>query len=481
MWLETNLQTINPDSWGIDRIYYDAYHYETEYATRDKLASMNALETDGRAMFEIDNNWHSFNIADSYSNKKAWLGLVISIFGLIGMLVAPVLFFGSTLLMILITGFFLVLIIGLWLFVGKYRYTLVLNGKTESEEMLQSPRKIFSSGKFDVVWNLREYAAKLKIKDKITDPFNPQLNWGRFDDKIEPDPVIDVSFQITRSKLFNLLVFSFWAGLFAIVLFTEGYIGGAINKFALIGFGFVLVGTFTALLVVDYEPLQILLLTGITAILAFIDEIIFTGQGLWTFGAGITGYPNPATINISSLSIPDPNGVLLAVTSWPIFILFIFVMGHFLQAILNTREVMEIRFSRLIWGLPLAAFYILIFSILIFLYPDFSSVIFSSNLALGLLVALVFLGTLYIIITPFKDIVGVTLMAIVFGLLMEFIGSLSGWWEYINGPPSLAPNTMEYFLGQFPLFIGLLWVYRVAVVLLILKLIKRDKPVYKDL
>lgn len=453
---ENELENNNPKDWQINKILYDGYHYDIDSVKRETLERDHNLETSNRAMLEIDNNWHAFYVGTSTSNMLAWLGITIAIISVIGMLVATFYYWGSNSLLLLLTLLFIALIIGLYLSAAKFKSTLVLAGSTPTKEELENAKDILSHGKLDVLWNLRESSARLKIIDKILDPFNESLNWNTFNDPRSPKEFAGQEIQLTLAKTINLIVILFWSIVTVIVFSYQGYRDLNNSTIGLIGLTFVIIVCILATIYGEYEPQQVILFTILSAILAIVDESIFTqnSAGLWTYTA---------------------NNIALAITGWPLILFFCYSIAHGIQDIF--RDNLE-KFHEKKYQLFLTLIVALIFGILLIAQPqpNYLGLIRENTTMLVLVIIITILGLTYILITPVKNTLPILVITAIAAGIMEIIGNLSGFWTYLTfGNPKFSIN---YLINQFPLFLFIFWVFRICVILIILKIIKEDIPIF---
>jgi uncharacterized protein (DUF362 family) len=441
----------NPLHWEIERIYFDAYHYEVEKQDREDLIREKYLKPTSsfeRVVLDIDNNWHAFSLSSTTSNLFAWLGVFIGILSFFGLILSPFYFWGTDSLLLILSVLFIILTVSLWLFVARYRSTLIKIGKTDSKESLSTPKKQFSPGKLNILWNLREDHAQLKIRKKILTPFDKSMKWDVFYDIKELHAYKSSELELTRSNIFNLAIMFLWS-LGAVAAFIYGnYINIITSNIVLFGFGVVITISLIAVLVIDFEPAFILLITVSSAILAVVDESVAISANLWSYA---------------------DNTVLFPLFGWPLIIFFIYSIAEFIQLVLQSPLK---KFKGRVWNFLLIILLIMGFALLLYLQPDYISILRNNPLILGFIVITSFLGLVYLFAEHFRESVTLTIIASIGAGLMELIGNLSGMWTYVNFSAPVG-FSLNYFLTEFPLFVILYWVFRVAVVLLVVNIIMK--------
>jgi hypothetical protein len=443
----------DPLHWEIDRIYFDAYHYEVERQDRDDLVKQKFLRPtthSERVILEIDNNWHAFSLSSTTSNLPAWLGVLVGILSFIGLIISPFYFWGTDYLLLILSVFFIILTVSLWLFVARYRSGLVKIGKTETKESLSQSKTQFSPGKLNILWNLREEHAQLKIRKKIITPFDKSMDWEVFYDIKEFESFKSSELELTRSNIFNLVIMILWSlGVVAAFIYGD-YINIIQNhsNMVLFGFGVVIVISLIAVLVIDFEPSFIVLITLVSAILAFIDESIATSVNLWNYAGGT---------------------VLFPLFGWPLIIFFIYSIAEFIQLVLQSP--LE-KFRGRFWNFLLIVILIIIFGLMLYLQPDYVSILRNNTLALVFISLISVLGLTYLFAEHFRESVTLAVITALGAGALELIGNLSGMWTYSIFP---VPGgfSLNYFLTEFPLFVIIYWVFRVAVVLLIVNIMMK--------
>jgi hypothetical protein len=219
----------------------------------------------------------------------------------------------------------------------------------------------------------------------------------------------------------------------------------------LVGLAVIMLVCLLAVFIGNYQPLQLLLFTLSSAFVAAVDETIMTLAGLW-FYAG--------------------NTVMFAVFGWPLLFFFIYSLAH--VAILLYHTSLE-KFHRFTWKIILAGILIGSFIILLFGQQNYLKKVTETPNVVILLSLLGIFGIIYILITQFKFVAPIVVLTALFASIMELLGNLSGMWTYAaNTVP--VKFSLTYLLSEFPLFVCILWVFRILAVLCLLKIISKDIP-----
>ncbi|OLS22227.1 MAG: hypothetical protein HeimC3_32310 [Candidatus Heimdallarchaeota archaeon LC_3] len=160
-----------PENWRIEKVYYDRSHYTVGSWTPQPE------EYKLRPRFEIRNTWHSINEAKRKNSiilpVKCLLTLLLLELIILSLVFGLSTFYlwGQTFLIIFQTAIFVILIISIYLFNGELVHQL-----TEYEIIKDKSGKYqLSSEKIEILWNLTNVESRLKIVDKITQPFAD--NW----------------------------------------------------------------------------------------------------------------------------------------------------------------------------------------------------------------------------------------------------------------------------------------------------------------
>ncbi|MHA2363667.1 MAG: DUF362 domain-containing protein [Candidatus Hodarchaeales archaeon] len=443
----------NPVNWELESVCFDAYHYEMGKYSKGELIEKKALK-DEHVLLDIDNNWHSFHLGYSSliseTNTLAFIGLLISTISLISLLVFPLYFWGENILILVISVLFLTLMVGLLLVIAQYRYPLVKIGVTEAKESLKEPEKVLTPGKLYVLWNLQQDVARLKIHSLLVEPFSKKLDWKRWDDPEEKEIFTESPEIQIRNKLPNVLIMLFWVVGFISAFILEGYFDFSSNLF-IIGLAIIIVGVLLATFILDYSKEQLLVITISTALFAIIEEILFQEAGLGTL-SGDTHF--------------------IIIFGMPVIIFFL--ISLFFVAIQLTYRDLE-RNDRIIFRLLLLGINLFgLFSFL--LIPEFADLLtgdFIGNIAVVLILLFALVGSVYFLISSIKNSLPLSIVIFVGTSLVEIIGNLSGIWTYATNSETISLS-LNYFASEFPLFIGFLWIFRIAVIFLLLRVLKLD-------
>jgi hypothetical protein len=166
-----SVQDSEPFNWKIDEIRYDRLHYF--------IGKIKIEAEESELQFEIRNRWHSFNISiiTTLFSKKIKILLIfveIIIFGLItGLLWGEVaLIFVQTVIGIII----ITTVVSLY---NSFEFNFTEDFKENSDQTDNS--NILTPSKIDTLWNLEDKKSRLKITDKLFNPFNCEWEKGKWD------------------------------------------------------------------------------------------------------------------------------------------------------------------------------------------------------------------------------------------------------------------------------------------------------------
>lgn len=441
------LERTKPTSWQISRVCFDAYHYDVKCYTRGELIELKALRN-GRVQIDIDNNWHSFHLSSSSpqamaTNVFSYVGIIIALVSIIGLILAPFVLWGTSYLIILDTILFLTMMGGLYLTVALFRSSLVEVGVSVFRSTLESPKYYLTPTKLHILWNLRAEEARLKIHEKYLDPFNPNISWKRWDDTI-PETFTDSPIIDTHDKLPNILVLLFWLGGFVFTFILGNFFSQSSHLLLLmIVTGGVLVVISGSILNLSKE--ELISLTQLSAIIGLLSAIVFQTSGFsWMLN----------------------NATLLVYFAFPLLSFLSYASAVGLRVLF--------RYELEHWDKPSSRVVLLSINLIgalaTLMSPDLVELLFkpSGSIALVLIISVLAVGCLYIGIVPLRQSLPIYLSGWVLTLASVVISHLSSVWTFASS--SVGPALeLNYVLGQLPLF----WVFYLTSAICVVQIIIR--------
>ncbi|MHA1984802.1 MAG: hypothetical protein ACW967_10630 [Candidatus Hodarchaeales archaeon] len=166
-----SVQDSEPFNWEISDIRYDRLHYF--------IGKVKVETEENEIQFEIRNRWHSFNISilTSLLSKKIKFFLIfleIILFGIITGLL-----WGEISLIFLQTVIGIIIITTVVSLYNSYEFNFTEDFKEKSASNQIS--NILTPNKIDILWNLKDKKSRLKITDKLFNPFDCEWEKGKWD------------------------------------------------------------------------------------------------------------------------------------------------------------------------------------------------------------------------------------------------------------------------------------------------------------
>lgn len=178
------------DSWIIEKVRFDRFHYIVRTVPREILISKNYLERSEygeRVKLVIDNNWHSMRLMKRDYREISRFSMFLFYFFLADFILASLtqILAGFTFSLIgLIIGDAALVIepIIFWI-TGLLYYAIHPYELVDKSFDPYHPKNQLTDRKLYVLWNLKRESARLVFRLKMQDPFNPEeIFWGSFRD-----------------------------------------------------------------------------------------------------------------------------------------------------------------------------------------------------------------------------------------------------------------------------------------------------------
>jgi len=452
--------------WELDKVRYDKFHHEVSTRNQKELKKRGALKANKRVKLAIPNSWHSMEttrgLGKLWSNL-GFLGFFLSYIGL------AIIWYYYPQAVEKLDLFALIIAISLIFAYAFFALAQTNLQKIKGSDFFKEEKHILSDQKLRILWNLSGTDPALKIKQKIQDPFNQDTSgffWDTFFD-IKDERTIITELKEIQERTRDII--AFFVGIFAVCMaLISFYVGGFweysrpiletsdygwIIAFLAI-FGITLLGFLIYSTKLNPKPFIVLMI--ISAIVAAIDEAIFTFVGFWTYLDG------------------EPISLLFAVFGWPVFFILIIGFSNWILKYIRLPVYEGGIGSRILNSIPILLL-IAIFGVLFVLEGvlDEFLTLDPTDIALVSGVALVSISILFSLIFgflhTFKQNLVVVMFAMILGGTMEILGALCGFWTYLT----FSPLIPELGFVIVPNFLIVFWAFRVCSILFVGRILKQ--------
>jgi MFS family permease len=448
--------------WKVTKVRYDKFHHDV--ATCEKKELKRYLIKNKRVKLAVPNTWHSMTTTRG-------LGRIISFFGLLGFILCYIALAGLFYLYPeAVEGMDLIAIIVALSLLCAYAFFALNQTKLQkqfSSHDLRDQGLILNPEKLAILWNLVGEAPSLKIGQKFQDPFNPDpMFWNSFFD-LKSEKTIFVELKATRERTGKII--SFFLGTIAVLLTIIGfYIGGfwehSLGQLQtpnsgwiiafLLSFGVALLAflIYTAKL----KPKSLLIILIVTALFAWIDEAIFTYGNLWNYLDG------------------EPVRLAFAVFGWPVFVILIIGLSNWILKYINLPEYRGGFVTKIMNFIPVLVL-LGIFGVLFVVEGGIDEVLNIDDttiqvLIMALIALILVFSILFGLTHTFKQNLVVMIVAMIVGGMMESLGNLCGYWTHFSFTPILP----EIAPSLTPIFLVILWAFRVLTLLFIARILRQN-------
>ncbi|MFX0149977.1 MAG: DUF362 domain-containing protein [Candidatus Hodarchaeota archaeon] len=447
--------------WKVTKVRYDKFHHDV--ATCEKKELKRFLIKDKRIKLAVPNTWHSMTTTRG-------LGKIISFFGLLGFILSYIVLAGLLYYYPeAVKGMDLIAIAVALSLLCAYAFFALNQTKLQkqfSSHDLREQGLILNPEKLAILWNLVGEAPSLKVRQKLQDPFNPDpMFWNSFFD-LKSEKTIFVELKAIRERTGKII--SFLLGIMAVILaFIGFYIGGfwehSLGQLQTPNYGwivaFLLSFGIAILAFLIYttrlSPKLLLFMLIVTALFALIDETIFTYGNLWNYLDG------------------EPVRLAFAVFGWPVFVILIIGLSNWILKYINLPEYRGGFVAKIMNFLPVLA--LLGIFIVVFVAEGGSDEVLNRDpttqvLIIALIAVILIFSILFGLTHTFKQNLVVMIVAMMVGGMMESLGNLCGYWTHFSFTPILP----EIAPSLTPIFLVILWAFRVLTLLFIARTLRHN-------
>ncbi|MFX0084890.1 MAG: DUF362 domain-containing protein [Candidatus Hodarchaeota archaeon] len=454
----------NGGNWGLEKVRYDKFHHDVTTRYQRELSKKGLLKNKKQIKLAIPNSWHSMETNRGFGRLWSTLGFIGFFLSYIAL---GTLWYFYPEAVETLDLFALTIAISLIFAYAYFTLAQTKLQKFEGIKFFNQNKNILTNQKLRILWNLSGTDPALKVRQKMQDPFNPDTSgffWDSFFD-IKDDRTIMKELKAIQERtkdiasLFigllaaGLAIAGFYYGGFwshsSDVLETPNY-GWILTFFVCFGVSLIIFLIYS----VKFDPKPLLITLIISALIAEIDEAIFTFANFWNYLEG------------------EPISLLFAVFGWPVFFTIIIGFSNWILKYINLPEYKNRIGAKLLNLTP-----VLLLTIILgvfFVLEGFLDELFTLDTTrMALVAALIGLSILFALIFgithTFKQNLVLMVFAMIFGGAMEILGTLAGFWSYFT----FTQITPDLAIAIVPNFLIIFWAFRVYSILLVGRVLKQ--------